>query len=135
MHEDYIFLFFFAILPSDNCFQYAYDGNIPLLEVFGRHKRHGLDDGIPQLFPHLDLDFGTLFMGSVGNVSHGDVFAERRGRNTRSDYTYNCFREREKAKSVGFRNVNYCKNRIGTDQFPFHPTHPRLCNLLSLARL
>lgn len=65
------------------------NGNIyTLFEVFGRYKRHGLDDGISQLVPHLNLDFSTLFVGSAGNVTHGNVFAGGRGRNTRRDYTY-----------------------------------------------
>lgn len=38
-------------------------------------------------------------MGSVGNVSHGDVCAECRRRNTRSDYTYGFFLEKERRRA------------------------------------
>lgn len=89
----FLFLFFFlkniffAIRP------HAMNGNIyiPLFEVFRRYKRHGLDDSISQLVPNLNLDFSTLFVGSAGNVTHGDVFAEGRRRDTRSDHTYFLF--------------------------------------------
>lgn len=113
------------------------NGNIyiPLFEVFRRYKRHGLDDSISQLVPNLNLDFSTLFVGSAGNVTHGDVFAEGRRRDTRSDHTYFFyFFLFLSVNEMGHPTFRPVKDGFGgtTDQFAFHPTHQRLYNLLSL---
>lgn len=103
-----------------------------LFEVFGRYKRHGLDNSISQLVPDLNLDFSTLFVGSAGNVTHGNVFAEGGRRDTRSDHTYFFFNSlfvSEMKPPTYFHEDGFGGT---TDQFAFHPTHQRLCNLLSL---
>lgn len=62
-------------------------GAVLLLVVLGRDERHGLDLGVTELLANLDLDLGALLVLAVLNVTHGDVDAEGRRRDTRRDDT------------------------------------------------
>jgi hypothetical protein len=62
-------------------------GSLPV--VLGGNERHTDHRGIPQVLPDLDLDIGSLLVVPVLDISHRNVLAQGRGRDTRGDNAYN----------------------------------------------